>query len=80
MNRKISRNKNHKYSNEEKLALVENENTNKYCPGGWQQHFSVVTQNLGINNLINLKCSRFCLIVTFVFILLLLYTQIVFIL
>ena len=27
MNRKISRNKNHKYSNEEKLALVENENT-----------------------------------------------------
>ena len=27
MNRKISRNKKHKYSNEEKLALVENENT-----------------------------------------------------
>ena len=27
MNRKISRNEKHKYSNEEKLALGENENT-----------------------------------------------------
>ena len=28
MNRKISRNKKHKYSNEEKSGLVEDENTN----------------------------------------------------
>ena len=46
MNRKISRNKKHKYSNKEKLALVENENkhSNKYCPGGWQQHVWIVTK------------------------------------
>ena len=34
MNRKISRNKKHKYSNEEKLALGEDKRCNKYCPGG----------------------------------------------
>ena len=37
MNRKISRNEKHKYSNEEKLALGEDKNTsalNRYCPGG----------------------------------------------
>ena len=34
MNRKISRNKKHKYSNEEKLALGEDKRYNKYCPGG----------------------------------------------
>ena len=39
MNRKISRNEKHKYSNEEKLALGEGENkksSNKHCLGGWQ--------------------------------------------
>ena len=34
MNRKISGNKIHKYSNEEKLALGEDKRSNKYCPGG----------------------------------------------
>ena len=53
MNRKISRNEKHKYSNEEKLALLENENTSALI-------------NFG---------QEFCLFVTFVFILLLLYTQ-----
>ena len=35
MNQKISRNEKHKYSNEEKLALGEDENkrSNKYSPG-----------------------------------------------
>ena len=87
MNRKISRNEKHKYSNEEKLKVglcwkQKHKRSNKYFPGGWQQHFWIVTQNVGINNLrsIILKCPRFCLIVTFVFILLLLYTQMVLIL
>ena len=34
MNRKISRNKKHKYSNEVKLVLGEDKRSNKYCPGG----------------------------------------------
>ena len=38
MNWKINRNEKQKYSNKEKLALGEGENTkrsNKYCPEGW---------------------------------------------
>ena len=61
MNRKISRNEKHKYSNEEKLALGEDENTSALI--NIAHRFTI------------LKCSRFCLRVTFVFILLLLYTQ-----
>ena len=51
---------------------------NKYYLGGWQQPFLELLQNLWINNLqfIILKCFTFGLIVTFVFILPLLYTQI----
>ena len=79
MNRKISRNKNHKYSNKEKLAFVENENTIALINIAKEDARNIfeLLQNLGVKNLqfIILKCSRFCLIVTFFFILLLLYTQ-----
>ena len=79
MNWKISRNEKHKYSNAEKLALVENENTNALINIAQEDDSNIfeLLQNLRINNLlfIILKCSRFCLIVTFVFTLLLLYTQ-----
>ena len=77
MNRKISRNEKHKYSNEEKLALVENENTSALTNIAQENdcNISELLQNFGINNLrfLILKCSRF--IIRFVFILLLLYTQ-----
>ena len=79
MNRKISRNEKHKYSNEEKLALGEDENTSALINIAQEDDSNIfeLLQNLWINNLrfIILKCSRFCLLVTFVFILLLLYTQ-----
>ena len=77
MNRKISRNEKHKYSNEEKLALVENENTSALTNIAQENDWNIseLLQNFGINNLrfLILKCSRF--IIRFVFILLLLYTQ-----
>ena len=63
MNRKISRNEKHKYSNEEKLALGEDENTS------------------ALINIAQEDDSNICellenfLVVTFIFILLLLHTQ-----
>ena len=56
MNRRTSRNEKHKYFNDEKMALGENENI-----------FELL-KNLWLNNLqfIILKCSRFCLFITFV--------------
>ena len=76
MNRKNSTNEKHKYSNEEKLALVENKNTSVLINIAQENDSNIfeLLQNLGISNLpfIILKCSRFCFIVTFVFILLLL--------
>ena len=81
MNRKISRNEKHKYSNEEKLALGENENTSALINIAQENDSNILKllQKLWINNLwfIILKCSRFCLFVTF-FILLLLHTQMFF--
>ena len=76
MNRKNSTNEKQKYSNEEKLALVENKNTSVLINIAQENDSDIfeLLKNLGINNLpfIILICSRFCLIVTFVFILLLL--------
>ena len=74
MNRKISRNEKHSYSKKQKLALVENKNTSVTIDMGQEDNSIIfkLLQNLGINNLrfIILKCSRVCLIVIFVFILL----------
>ena len=79
MNKKISRNEKHKYSNEEKLALGENENTSALINTAQEADSNIfeLLQNLRINNLqfIILKCSRFCLFVNSVFIILLLYTK-----
>ena len=80
MNQKISRNdEKHKYSNEEMLALGENKNTSALIniAQGDDSNIFKLLQNLWINNLqfIILKCSRFCLFVSFAFILLLLYKQ-----
>ena len=79
MNRKIARNRKHKYSNEEKLALGEEENTTALMNIAQEDGSSIfeLLQNLLVNNLwfIILKSSRFCLLVAFVFILRLLYTQ-----
>ena len=72
MNRKISRNKKHKDSNEERWPLGEDENTSALINIAQEDDSNVfeLLQNL-INNLqfFSLKCSRFCLLVTFVFIL-----------
>ena len=80
MDWKIIRNEKHKYSNEEKLALIENETSSApiNIVLGDDSNIFELLQNLGINNLwfIILKCFRFCLVATFVFILLLLFTQI----
>ena len=69
MNQKISRNEKHKYSNEEKLALGENENTNALINIAQKNDSNIfkLLQNLRINNLrfIILKCPRLCLFVTF---------------
>ena len=69
MNRKISRNEKHKYSNEEKLALGENENTGALINIAQEDDSNIfgLLQNLRINNLrfIILKYSRVCLFVTF---------------
>ena len=78
MNRKISRNEKYNYLNKEKLALVENQNTATLINITQEDDNNVLEllQNLGISNLqfLILKCSRFCLLITFVFIVLLLYT------
>ena len=83
MNRKISRNKKHgekhKWSNEEKLAHGEDEKTSALINIAQDEESNIfeLLQNLWISNLriIILKYFRFCLLVTFVFILLLLDTQ-----
>ena len=79
MNRKISKNEKHKYSNKEKLTLGKDQNTSSLINIAQEDDSNIfkLLQNLCINNLwfIILKCSRFCLVVTFVSILLLLYTQ-----
>ena len=84
MNRKISRNEKQKYSNEERLSFVEIENTSALINIAQEDGSNIfeLLQNLGINSLrfIILKRSRFCFIVTVVFILLLLYTQMLLIL
>ena len=79
INRKISRNKKRKYSNEGKLALGENENTSALINIAREDDSNIfeLLPNLWINSLrfIILNCSRFCFLVTFAFILLLLYAQ-----
>ena len=83
MNQK-SRKEKHKYSNEEKLVLGEDENTNALIDIAQEDDSNIfdLLQNLWINNIrfVMLKCSRLCLTVTFVFILFLLYTQMLLIL
>ena len=78
MNRKISGNEKYNHLNKEKLALVENQNTATVINITQEDDNNVfeLLQNLGISNLqfLILKYSRFCLLVTFVFIVLLLYT------
>ena len=80
MNRKINRNEKHKYWNEEKLALGEDENTSALINIAQKDDSNIfeLLQNLFINNLwfIIFKCSRFCLLLTFAFILPWLYIQI----
>ena len=82
MNWKISRNEKDKYFNEEKLALGENENITAPMNIAQEDDSNIfeLLQNLWLSNIqfIIWKCSRFCLFiifVTFVFILLVLYTQ-----
>ena len=80
MNWKTSRNKKHKYFNKEKLALGEKENKSPLMNIAQEDDSNIfkLLKNLWLNNLqfIILNCSRFCLFIAFVFILLLLYTQI----
>ena len=77
MNRKISRKKKHKYSNEEKLALGEDENKSTLINIVQEDDSNVfeLLQSLRISHLrfIILKCSRFWLLVIFIFILFLLF-------
>ena len=72
MNRKISRNEKHKHSNEEMFTLFENENTSALINTAQESGSNIfkLLQNLGLNSLhfTILKCSRFFLFVTFVFI------------
>ena len=79
INWKTSRNEKQKYLNEEKLALGENENTSALINIAQEDDSNIfeLLENLWQNNLqfIIFKCSGFCLLVTFGFILLLLYTQ-----
>ena len=49
MNRKISRNEKQKCSNEEKLAIGEEESA---LINGWQQHFSIVAKLVNKQSLI----------------------------
>ena len=78
MNRKISRKEKRKYSNEEKLALDEDQNTSAVINIAQEDDSNIfeLLPSLRINNLrfTILNCSTFCLLVTFVFISLLLYT------
>ena len=78
MNWKTIRNEMHKCFNKKKLALGENENTSALMNIAQEDGSNIfqLLKSLWLNNLqfIILKCSIFCLFVTF-FILLLLYTQ-----
>ena len=80
MNQKTSRNEKHKHSNKEKLVLGGDKNTNALINIAKEDDSNIfeLLKNLceNIVRFIILRCSRFCLLVTFVFILLLLYTQI----
>ena len=80
MNQKTSRNEKHKHSNKEKLVLGGDKNTNALINIAEEDDSNIfeLLKNLckNIVRFIILRCSRFCLLVTFVFILLLLYTQI----
>ena len=88
MNCKTSRNEKHKHFNKEKLALGEKENTNAVKNIALEDDSNIfkLLKNLWLNDIkfIALKCSRFCLFITFVLlflfltfiIILLLYTQI----
>ena len=84
MNRKISTNEKYKYLNEEKLALGEEKNTCALINIALEADGNIfeLLRNLRTNNLrfIILKCYRFCSLVTFVFISLLLYIQMLLIL
>ena len=42
MSQKISRNEKHKYSNEGPCWKRKYKRSNKYCPGGWQEHFWII--------------------------------------
>ena len=79
MNRKSSRNQKSKYSNEDKLALGEDQNTSTVYNIAQEDDSNIfeLLQSLRIQNIrfIILNCSRFGLLVTFVFISLLLYIQ-----
>ena len=78
MNQKINTNEKHKYSNKYTLALGEDKNTSALMNIAQEDNnIFELLHNLLINNIrfIILKCSRFCLLVAFVFILLLLYAQ-----
>ena len=80
MNQKTSRNEKHKYSNKEKLVLGEDKNTNTPINFAQEDDSNIfeLLKNLckNIVRFIILRCSRFCLLVTFVIILLSLYTKI----
>ena len=77
MNRKISWNENHKYSNEEKLALGEDENTSALINIAQEDDSNIfeLLKSLWTSSVrfIILRCSR--LLFTCFFIFLLLYTQ-----
>ena len=79
MNRKSSRNQKSKYSNEDKLALGEGQNTSTVYNIAQEDDSNIfeLLPSLRIQNIrfIILNCSRFGLLVTFVFISLLLYIQ-----
>ena len=80
MNWKTSRSEKHKYFNKEKLVLGEKENTSALMNIVQEDdnNFFKLWKNLWLNNIlfIILKCPRFCLSIAFVFILVLLYTEI----
>ena len=80
MNWKTSRNENRRYFNEGKLDLGEKENTSALMNIAQEDDSNIfkLLKNLWLNNLqlIILKCSRFYLFIAFVFILLLLHTEI----
>ena len=82
MKRKTSRNEKHKYFNEEKLALGENQNTSTLMNMAQEDDGNIfellkklVTKQSSIYHLKMFYILFLCFFVPFVFILLLLYTQ-----